>query len=182
MKIVSLITRDDLSISFYSTESLRDYLSGFNFDTLFVGITPSEDKTGVIPDLLNNKNFLPDKKIVDVSVSSEEKTSLRKDLEHKTSTDVNFITKMHMIRMFTDTIYRYLQTSWKDFKSLESSETQTLFKARLTMLSLFVPQYSESFIFPILRKIKRNISEYGNAENSILLSDVEWSTWFRDNL
>lgn len=183
MRTVSLILRKEAHYPFYETKPFIEYVKGLNPNHIFLTVTgPSEEHPSqvLVNKMLQDAEISP--KIKDVSVPFTEVVKMEDDFNKKISGEPTLIAKKKMLDMFTDTIYNYLGGTWKDFETLNSHDTRTIFKARYLLISSVIPEYVSKCCFPLLHSINERISAHNPSENDVVISDIEWSFWFRDNV
>ncbi len=183
MRTVSLILRKKPEFGFYNQEGLLDYVRALNPENIFLTVRGSEPENpgySVMSGILRDPEL--SKRVRDVSVELKDLEGLESEFNSSISGDPALIAKKKMLDMFTDTIYSYLGGTWKDFESLNSHDTHTIFKARYLLISSVLPEYVSKHYFPVLHSISEKIENEHPGASDVIISDIEWSFWFRDNV
>ncbi len=183
MRTVSLLLRKKPEEGFYKTDSFVEYLRSLDPGKIFLTVTEGDDqerRLDIMKDLLSDYRL--ESKIRDVSVTTDELNRIENEFNRSISDDASLIAKKKMLDMFTATIYSYLQGTWKDFESLNSPDTHTIFKARYLLISSVLPDYVSKYYFPLLHQVKDRINEYNPGPDDVVVADVEWSFWYRENV
>lgn len=183
MRTVSLILRKKPVYNFYDRESFLHYMKTVDPDRIFLTINDSgSDNPGlsVLSSILEDEDLSG--RVRDVSVPFDSIRNLEIKFRESISRDPTLMAKMKMIDMFTDTIYSYLGGGWNDFETLNSHDTRSIFKARYLLISSVLPEYVSKNFLPLLQSVNDRISEHKPSDNDAIVSDIEWSFWYRDNV
>lgn len=183
MRTVSLIVRKEPPEQISNSVAFLKYVKSINPDRIFLSITDesgSNPGLGVVSSLSSDSDL--GNRVRDVSVTLGSYTKAESDFGSSISSDANLIAKKKMLDMFTATIYSYLQGTWKDFDSLNSKDSNSIFKARYLLISSILPEYLSGYFLPLLHSVREKIMEAVPGPDDIVVSDVEWAFWFRDNI
>lgn len=183
MRTASLILRNQGNYAFYSSEAFLGYLDILDPSRIFIAFSDpvsENSSTGVIESLRHSKEL--SHKLVDVSVSADVLREENSAFSAEVASDSTLLAKKKMMDMFTDTIYSYLGGTWKDFQTLNSHDTNSIFKARYLLISSVLPEYLSKHMYPHLKSIGEKISQHEPVEEDVVISDIEWSFWFNDNV
>lgn len=183
MRTISLILRKKPAFNFYNGNSFLHYIKTVDPDRIFLTVSDPEranDGLSVIAPVLDDEDLRS--RVLDVSVHIRTVQELESKFRESIAKDPTLMAKMKMIDMFTDTVYSYLGGGWNDFETLNSHDTRSIFKARYLLISSVLPEYMSGHFIPLLDSINSKIADFNPTDNDAIVSDIEWSFWFRDNV
>lgn len=180
MEIVSVLNRNNMAFDFYNTEKFLHYIKEKKPGRLFITISDGSEARRIISGIMEDHDLSG--KVMDISPGGEEVERAEEEYRILSFSSSELLAKNKMIEMFTDTIYSYFHGIWKDFDSLNSPETSAVFRARYLLISSVTPEYVSKYYFPILHGILERLRSREPEPDDILISDIEWSFWFTDNI
>ncbi len=87
--------------------------------------------------------------------------------------DPSFVTKKNIMEMMDTTIWTYLEGFWNGPERVNSETTDSIFSARMMMLSSFIPDVHEKLWLPCMSETVRSVTSISGHEDCLVLADVE---------
>lgn len=90
--------------------------------------------------------------------------------------------RRNLLEMIDATVQSYLEGYWKDFDTVNSEVTDSLFRAKHRMVSAMFWEMEKQTWNAMLQEITDKINALAPASGDVILVDVEKKYWLLDNL
>ena len=170
-----------------SPESLRITIPGYESRSLSLRILESQPDAVIFTDRSEFNDELAVKlqkgkfsKILDCSIDLVPFQKLRENFFKEKITTPELSVKKNMLDLIDDTIYNYLASYWRNYETVNSEVTDSLFRAKHRLASTVFYEIERDYWDAQNRKILENLSGYMPKGNSIIITPVERRYWFQD--
>ena len=172
-----------------SASSLRTDVNGYNVPSIveklnqiapdIIFLTEKEDVAGelgtVIRKHLNSR-------IIDCSQDPAQFLKFREEFYRKSISTPEAAVKKNMIELIDDTIYSYLSNYWRDWDTVNSEVTDSLFRAKHKLVESVFYELEQGFWHAQNKLIMDRIMGGQPTGNSIIISSVERRYWLVDRI
>ena len=180
MEIIATVTSLRTEVKGYGLQEVLAKVHEIMPDRIFV--TEEMKRSPVEVELYNNlaKNF--HHTLSDCSIDSAKYEEFRSEfLRINTGTPENSV-KKNMLELVDETIFNYLANYWKNFESVNSEVTDSLFRAKHQLISGVFYDLEKGFWISQNQEILNKILNEKLTEKSVIISGVERRYWLSDQL
>ncbi len=164
-----------ISIPGYDSRSIAQRILSAVPDGVF--FTDSSTFNADLAHILKKENF---SKIYDCSIDLLPFQKMKEDFFRQKITTPELSVKKNMLDLIDDTIYNYLANYWKDFDTVNSEVTDTLFRAKHKLASTIFYEVERDYWDAQNKRILEHLYEHKLGANSLVVSSVERRYWFMD--
>ncbi len=172
-----------------SSSSLRTDVNGYNASAIverfrqtapdIIFLTEKEDVAGELGATIR-KNLKV--KVMDCSQDSEQFLKFWDDFFRRSISTPEAAVKKNMIELIDDTVYSYLSNYWKDWDTVNSEVTDSLFRAKHKLVESVFYDLEQGFWHAQNKLIADKISSGHPTEKSVIISGVERRYWLVDRI
>jgi hypothetical protein len=172
-----------------SSSSLRTDVNGYDVPAIVkklkqiapdvVFLTEKEDTAGELGNMIGSRLNL---RLVDCSQDSAQFIKFREEFFRKSITTPEAAVKKNMIDLIDDTIYSYLSNYWRDWDTVNSEVTDSLFRAKHKLVESVFYELEQGYWHAQNRLIIDRIKAGEPTEKSIIISSVERRYWLADRI
>lgn len=185
MEFISFIGEDHERAEGYSTMDMIERISSMHPARVIVTIDGgssglSEGYKKALNDVVGNPALSG--LIVYACVDETKYIDLRKNLLNNFATSAENVVKKNLIEMIETTIGSYLEGYWKDYRTVNSEVTDSLFRAKHKLVSSMFWEMERDTWNRMLEEIAKKIKELEPKSSDVVLVDVEKKYWLLDNL
>ncbi|MEM0156964.1 MAG: hypothetical protein QXN26_02730 [Thermoplasmataceae archaeon] len=172
-----------------SSSSLRTDVNGYNVSAIverlkqiapdIIFLTEKDDMAGELGAMIRNHLKV---KVIDCSQDPAQFLKFRDDFFRKSITTPEAAVKKNMIELIDDTVYSYLSNYWKDWDTVNSEVTDSLFRAKHKLVESVFYELEQGFWHAQNRIIADMITAGHPTERSIIISGVERRYWLVDRI
>ncbi len=166
-----------ISVPGYDAGSIAQRILSESLDAVF--FTDSSKFNSDLSLILRKEGFL---KIQDCSIDLLPFQKIREDFFRQRITTPELSVKKNMLDLIDDTIYNYLANYWRDFDTVNSEVTDTLFRAKHKLASTIFYEVEKEYWDAQNRRILEKLSEEKPGTRSLIITPVERRYWFMDHL
>lgn len=185
MNIVSFIGGSHNRVPKYSTEDLINSVQGMNPDRVIATmdrkseIHPEEYRVR-LTEILDNPSISG--LIVDASTDEAKYYGFREKFFAEHSSSVETVVKKNILEMIETTINSYLEGYWKDFETVNSEVTDSLYRSKHKIISTMFWEMELATWNSMMEDLISRVEKLAPGPRDVILVDVEKRYWFVDKL
>jgi hypothetical protein len=172
-----------------SSSSLRTDVKGYNVPAIvsrlslmspdIIFLTEKDDMAGELGTAMRNHL---NSKIIDCSQDPAQFVKFREEFFKKSINTPEAAVKKNMIDLIDDTIYSYLSNYWRDWDTVNSEVTDSLFRAKHKLVESVFYELEHGFWHAQNKLIIDRILSGQPTGKSIIVSSVERRYWLVDRI
>jgi hypothetical protein len=172
-----------------SSSSLRTDVNGYNIPAIvkrlslmdpdIIFLTEKDDVAGELGTMIRNSL---NSRIIDCSQDPAQFLKFREEFFKKSINTPEAAVKKNMIDLIDDTIYSYLSNYWRDWDTVNSEVTDSLFRAKHKLVESVFYELEQGFWHAQNKLIFDGIISGQPTGNSIIISSVERRYWLVDRI
>lgn len=185
MEFISFIGENHEKAEGYSAENLVERIASMNPVRVIVTMDPhAVDRPEGYDKALNMvlRDSRISSRIVYAGVDETKYSELRNDLLTSFSTSAENVVKKNLLEMIDTTIKSYLEGYWKDYQTVNSEVTDSLFRAKHKLFSTMFWEMERDTWNKMLDETKERIIKLEPGYSDVVLVDVEKKYWLLDNM
>lgn len=185
MNIISFIGESHGSVGGYSTEKLLNRIKAGNPRRVIVTMDPDfKGRNDSYREVLNT--ILADSGISSsIQYANADETKfqeLREEYFEKQTGNADALVKKNIMEMIETTIKSYLEGYWKDYDSVNSEVTDSLYRAMHKLISTMFWEVERDTWNAMLEEMTNKVEELNPGQGDVILVDVEKRYWLADKL
>lgn len=185
MNIISFIGSSHEKVSEYSVDKLIRAIKSHKPVRVIATIDPDskgrkESYRKAINAILSDPEI--SSLVVRANVDESKFQNMRDDFFEKNTGNADALVKKNIMEMIETTINSYLEGYWKDFESVNSEVTDSLYRAMHKLISTMFWEVERETWNAMLDEITANVKKLEPGPDDVILVDVEKKYWLEDNL
>lgn len=172
-----------------SVSSLRTHVPGYSSDAVINRLKSLEVELILLAEPLDSLDDLAYKlkkstsfRVEDCSVDSIPYESFRKKFMLERANTPELSVKKNMLDLIDDTIYNYLASYWKDYDTVNSEVTDSLFRAKHKLSASVFYDLERNYWESLNSSIWNAIRQKQTGEKAAIICNVERRYWFLDQM